>query len=72
MASRAAAKSFLFPFSFFFVTKNDGILKKKKSFLGKMKKKSSHSAVIYTPGHWTGNNIFFKGGLTNTTLVTTH
>ena len=28
-----------------------------------MKKKSSHSAVIYTPCHWTGNNIFFKGGL---------
>ena len=30
----------------------------------KWKKKSSHSAVIKSPGHWTGNNIFFKGGLT--------
>ena len=29
-----------------------------------MKKKSSHSAVIKSPGRWTGNNIFFKGGLT--------
>ena len=28
-----------------------------------MEKKSSHSAVIYTPGRWTGNNILFKGGL---------
>ena len=28
-----------------------------------MKKKSSQSAVIYTPGSWTGNNIFLKGGL---------
>ena len=28
-----------------------------------MKKKSSHSAVIKSPGRWTGNNIFFKGGL---------
>ena len=28
-----------------------------------MKINSSHSAVIYTPGRWTGNNIFFKGGL---------
>ena len=27
-----------------------------------MQKKSSHSAVIYTPGRWTGNNFFFKGG----------
>ena len=28
-----------------------------------MKKKSSPSAVIYTPARWTGNNISFKGGL---------
>ena len=32
--------------------------------MGKMKKKSSHSAVIKSPGRCTGNNIFFKGGLT--------
>ena len=35
----------------------------KKYFLGKINNKSSHSAVKYTPGRWTGNNIFFKGGL---------
>ena len=28
-----------------------------------MKKKKSHSAVISSPGRWTGNNIFLKGGL---------
>ena len=31
--------------------------------MGKMKKKSSHSAVIKSPGRWTGNNFFLKGGL---------
>ena len=25
-----------------------------------MKKKNSHSAVIYTPGRWTGNNFFLR------------
>ena len=35
-----------------------------------MKKKSSHSVVIYTPGHWTGNNISFKGGLRAADLQT--
>ena len=50
----------LFFFPFFFG--NDEILTK-KFWGGKMKKRSSHSAVIYTPGRWTGNNIFFKGGL---------
>ena len=25
-----------------------------------MEKKSSHSAVIYTPGCWTGNNFFLR------------
>ena len=34
-----------------------------------MKKKSSHSAVIYTPGRWTGNNMFLKGGLTSSLCV---
>ena len=28
-----------------------------------MKKKSSHSAVIYTHGRWTGNNIFLRVAL---------
>ena len=58
MASRAAAKIFCF----FFLQENDEILTKKKR-MGKMKNKSSHSAVIKSPGRWTGNNIFFKGGL---------
>ena len=31
----------------------------------KIKKKSSHSSVIFSPGRWTGNNIFSKGGLSN-------
>ena len=26
-------------------------------------KKSSHSAVLYTPGRWTGNNIFLRVAL---------
>ena len=25
-----------------------------------MKKRSSHFALIYTPGRWTGNNIFLR------------
>ena len=33
-----------------------------------MKKRSSHSAVLYTPRRWTGNNILFKGGLTHVKL----
>ena len=28
-----------------------------------MKNKSSHSAVIYTPGRWTENSFLFKDGL---------
>ena len=28
-----------------------------------MKKKGSHSAVVFSPGRWTENNIFVKGGL---------
>ena len=59
VASRAAAKSSFF--SFFFFWKWWNLDHKKK--MGKMKKKSSHSAVIKSPGRWTGNNIFFKGGL---------
>ena len=35
--------------------------KKKKKIC--VRKKSSHSAVIKSPGRWTGNNIFLKGGL---------
>ena len=31
--------------------------------MDKMKKKSSLSAIIKSPGRWTGNNIFLKGGL---------
>ena len=51
-------QNLFFP-SFFFFKENYEILTKKK----KKKKKSSHSAVIKSPGRWTGNNIFFKGGL---------
>ena len=35
--------------------------KKEKSL--KPKKKCTHSALIGSPGRWTGNKIIFKGGL---------
>ena len=35
----------------------------KKDNLGIVKKISIHSALISSPGRWTGNNIIFKGGL---------
>ena len=62
MASRATAKSF-FPVFFFFCKKMMYLLTK-KNFKFKIKKKSSHSAVICSPGRWSGNNIFLKDGLT--------
>ena len=52
--------------SFSFFGKKKLIFKKKKKGGGeraKRKKKSSHSAVTASPGRWTGNNIFSKGGL---------
>ena len=49
-------------FLFFFV--------KKMILLSKMKKKRSpQSALIYSPGRLTVNNIFFKGGLNRALLV---
>ena len=57
MASRAAATLF---FSVFFFGKNyDEILTKKKKN-GQNEKKKFHSAVIKSPGRWTGNNIFLR------------
>ena len=59
LASKAAAKSFFF--SFFFGgggKKMMKLLTKKIFFL--IKKKSSHSAVICSPGRWTGNNFFLR------------
>ena len=34
-----------------------------------MKKKSSQSALMDSPGRWTGNNIFLKGGLRLTNRI---
>ena len=36
----------------------------KKDNLENVKKKKIHSALISSPGRWTGNKIIFKGGLT--------
>ena len=60
MANRVALNLFLFPFFFcvFFVRKDEILTKKNK--MGKMKKKSSHSAVIKLFGRWTRNNIFLR------------
>ena len=62
VASQVAAILFFFPNIFFFLGKKMMNLFTKKN--GKMKKKSFHSAVMNSPTRWTGNNIFFKGGLT--------
>ena len=53
----------LFFFRFFFLGKKivKIILKKRK--IVENEKKRSQSALIDSPGRWTGNNIFSKGGL---------
>ena len=48
---------------FFFVRKYCNFWQKKKNWQNELKKRSN-SAVISSPGHWSGNNIFSKGGLT--------
>ena len=59
MASLAAAK-FLFFSRFFF------LFGKKIVKIILKKKRRSQSALIDSPGRWTGNNIFSKGGLSAT------
>ena len=54
METRAAANSFLF---FVFGKKITEILLGKKNRKFKKRKKSK------SPGRWTGNTLFFKGGL---------
>ena len=53
---------FFFSFFFFFGKKIVKIILN-NLFLLKMRKKRSQSALIDSPGRWTGNNIFSKGGL---------
>ena len=62
VASREAAKSF-FLIHFFSLYRNDVQNAEKKDNLGNVKKKCIHSALISSPGRWTGNKIIFKGGL---------
>ena len=57
-------KFFFFPFFFFSVRKLLKCLEKQKKNR-KLKKKSSQSAQIFLPGRWTGNKLFFKGGLSD-------
>ena len=56
MATRAAANFFFF----FLVKKITEIFGEKKS---KIEKKRCQWALIFSPGHWTGNKPCFKGGL---------
>ena len=63
MASRATAKSFFL----FFGKKIVKIILKKK--IVENEKKRSQSALIDSPGRWTGNNIFSKGGLVDSWLL---
>ena len=59
MASRAAAKSFFFRF-IFFLLQIMKFLPPPIYFFCKIMNKSSHSAVICSPGRWTGNNFFLR------------
>ena len=58
VASRAAAKSFFFSLLLFFC-KEIVKIKSNQFFFCKSEKKSL-SALIYSPGRYTGNNIFLK------------
>ena len=60
MASRTAAKSSFFPF---FVGGKKIVKKKIGKKIVVNEKKRSQLALIDSPGRWTGNNIFSKGGL---------
>ena len=65
MASREAAKSFCLIFLFSLYRNYVGKIQmmKKKEINLKNVKKITHSALIRSPGRWTGNRIILKDGL---------
>ena len=61
-ASREAGNFFFFIYIFFYIVKNkENTQKQRKKSLNL--KKTTLSALIGSPGRWTGNKVIFKGGL---------